>query len=228
MVSHELRTPLTSIIGFSELLSEEHVGEISEEQDQYIRMILQKSKDLLHLINDLLDSGKLESGRMAIRIREVHLANVISSVISSTRHVTDNQPVIQPDIPEDLPSFEADQDKLTQVLTNLVANALKFSPPGSPVQIKARTISGRRDGDTGELLHISVEDHGAGIHEEHHERIFDRFFQVDQGPSRTHRGAGLGLYITRSFVELHGGKVWVDSVVGEGSTFHLTIPVRQE
>lgn len=228
MVSHELRTPLTSIIGFSELLADEHVGQVSEEQAQYIRMILQKSKDLLYLINDLLDTGKLESGRMSIRIKEVRLNTILSAVISSTRHVTDAQPVINPDIPEDLPAVEIDPEKITQALTNLVTNALKFSPPGSPVDIKARIIRGRRDGDHSELLQISVCDQGQGIEEDYREKIFDRFFQVDQGPGRTHRGAGLGLYITRSFVELHGGRIWVENNVGQGSTFHLTLPIRQE
>jgi signal transduction histidine kinase/DNA-binding response OmpR family regulator len=227
MVSHELRTPLTSIIGFSELLAEAHIGELSKEQEEYIRQILRKGKDLLSLINDLLDTGRLESGKLALRYREVDLEDVILSVRSSTRHVTESLPTINTHIPEDLPSFEGDTPKITQVLTNLVTNALKFSPPGSPVDIIARKIPGRRESDRGNLIQISVKDRGIGIPEEERQRIFDQFIQVQQGSSRTFQGAGLGLYICKSFVELHGGKIWVDSNVGEGSTFHFTIPIKQ-
>jgi len=227
MVSHELRTPLTSIIGFSELLAEAHIGELTNEQEEYIRQILRKGKDLLSLINDLLDTGRLESGKLALRFREVDLEDVLLSVRSSTRHVTENLPTINTHIPTDLPAFEGDTAKITQVLTNLVTNALKFSPPGSPVDIFASKIPGRRESDRGNLVQISVKDRGIGIPEEEKQRIFDQFIQVQQGSSRTFQGAGLGLYICRSFVELHGGKIWVDSTVGEGSTFHFTIPIKQ-
>ena len=227
MVSHELRTPLTSIIGFSELLAEAHVGELTDEQEEYIRQILRKGKDLLALINDLLDTGRLESGKLALRYREVDLEDVILSVRSSTRHVTENLPTINTHIPVDLPSFEGDTEKITQVLTNLVTNALKFSPPGSPVDIIASMIHGRRDSDRGDLIQISVKDRGIGIQENERQRIFDQFTQVQQGNSRTFQGAGLGLFICRSFVELHGGKIWVDSTVGEGSIFHFSIPIKQ-
>jgi len=227
MVSHELRTPLTSIIGFSELLAEAHIGELSDEQEEYIRQILRKGKDLLALINDLLDTGRLESGKLALRYREVDLEEIILSVRSSTRHVTESLPTINTHIPADLPSFEGDSDKIAQVLTNLVTNALKFSPPGSPVDIIASKIQGRRESDPGNLVQISVKDRGIGIPEGEKQRIFDQFIQVQQGSSRSFQGAGLGLYICRSFVELHGGKIWVESTVGEGSTFHFTIPVKQ-
>ena len=227
MVSHELRTPLTSIIGFSELLAEAHVGELSEEQEEYIRQILRKGKDLLALINDLLDTGRLEAGKFALRYREVDLEDVILSVRSSTRHVTESLPTINTHLPTDLPAFEGDTEKITQVLTNLVINALKFSPPGSPVDIIASMIQGRRESDRGDLIQISVKDRGIGIPEDERQRIFDQFIQVQQGSSRTFQGAGLGLYICRSFVELHGGKIWVESTVGEGSTFHFSIPIKQ-
>ena len=227
MVSHELRTPLTSIIGFSELLAEAHVGELSEEQEEYIRQILRKGKDLLSLINDLLDTGRLEAGKLALRYREVDLEDVILSVRSSTRHVTESLPTINTHLPTDLPAFEGDTEKITQVLTNLVTNALKFSPPGSPVDIIASMIQGRRESDRGDLIQISVKDRGIGIPEDERQRIFDQFIQVQQGSSRTFQGAGLGLYICRSFVELHGGKIWVESTVGEGSTFHFSIPIKQ-
>ena len=227
MVSHELRTPLTSIIGFSELLAEAHVGELTDEQEEYIKQILRKGKDLLALINDLLDTGRLESGKLALRYREVDLEDIILSVRSSTRHVTENLPTINTHIPNDLPAFEGDTEKIAQVLTNLVTNALKFSPPGSPVDIIASMIHGRRDSDRGDLIQISVKDRGIGIPENERQRIFDQFIQVQQGNSRTFQGAGLGLYICRSFVELHGGKIWVDSTVAEGSTFHFSIPIKQ-
>jgi signal transduction histidine kinase len=227
MVSHELRTPLTSIIGFSELLAEAHVGELTTEQDEYIRQILRKGKDLLTLINDLLDTGHLESGKLAIRYREVDLEDVIQSVLSTTRHVTEVTPVIKVAIPGDLPAFEGDPEKITQVLVNLVTNALKFSPPASPVTISAGLLEGRRETDHGKLIKISVTDQGIGIPEDEKLRIFEQFFQVQSGTSRSYRGAGLGLYICRSFVELHDGKIWVESEEGKGSTFNFTLPVKQ-
>ncbi len=227
MVSHEFRTPLTSIIGFSELLAEAHLGELNSEQEEYIRQIHRKGKQLLALINDLLDTGRLESGKIALRFKVVDLEDVLLSVRSSTRHVTESLPVINTHIPADLPPFEGDPDKITQILTNLVTNALKFSPAGSPVDITARKIRGRRESDAGDLIQISVKDRGIGIPEDYRTKVFDQFVQVQQGSSRTFKGAGLGLFICRSFVELHGGKIWVDSTIGEGSTFHFTLPIRQ-
>ena len=227
MVSHELRTPLTSIIGFSELLAEAHLGELNSEQEEYIRQIHRKGKQLLALINDLLDTGRLESGKIALRFKVVDLEDVLLSVRSSTRHVTESLPVINTHIPADLPAFEGDPDKITQILTNLVTNALKFSPAGSPVDITARKIRGRRESDAGDLIQISVKDRGIGIPEDYRTKVFDQFVQVQQGSSRSFKGAGLGLFICRSFVELHGGKIWVDSTIGEGSTFHFTLPTRQ-
>ncbi len=227
MVSHELRTPLTSIIGFSELLAESQVGELTGEQSDYIRQILRKGKDLLALINDLLDTGQMESGKLSIRFREVKLEEILPHVRSSTRHVTEMPPVINVLIPDGLPAFEADSDKITQVLTNLVTNALKFSPPGSPVDITAKVIMGRREADLGDLVQVSVVDRGIGIPEDHRQRIFEQFFQVETGTSRTYKGAGLGLYICKSFVELHGGKIWVDSAPEGGSAFHFTVPIKQ-
>jgi signal transduction histidine kinase/DNA-binding response OmpR family regulator len=227
MVSHELRTPLTSIIGFSELLAEAQVGELTEEQEEYTQQILRKGKDLLALINDLLDTGQLESGKLPIRYREMNLETILHSVISSTRHVTGTPPVINVNLPENLTKFEADQDKIIQILTNLVTNALKFSPPGSPVDITAKEIKGRRETDTGDLIQISVTDRGIGIHESQRQKIFDQFYQVETGTSRSYQGAGLGLYICKSFVELHGGKIWVESVPDKGSTFHFTVPIKQ-
>jgi len=227
MVSHELRTPLTSIIGFSELLAEAQVGKLTEEQEEYIQQILRKGKDLLSLINDLLDTSQLESGRLIIRFREINLEQILQTVRSSTRHVTETPPIINAALPDDLIPFEADPDKLTQVLTNLVSNALKFSPPGSPVDITAKVIKGRRETDAADLIQVSVADQGIGIPENLKQKIFDQFFQIETGTSRKYRGAGLGLYICKSFVEMHGGKIWVESVPENGSTFHFTIPIRQ-
>lgn len=226
-VSHELRTPLTSIIGFSELLAEEQAGPLTAEQKDYSRQILRKGKDLLGLINDILDTGRLEAGRIVCRFRMVNLQDVISNVLSSTRHVTGSKPLVQLDLPDGLPEIEADPDKVVQVLTNLTTNALKFSPVGSPVVISARLLAGRRENDKSDLLQVSVTDQGIGITEESLEKVFERFFQIDQGASRCRTGAGLGLFISKSLVELHGGKIWAESIHGKGSTFHFTLPLSQ-
>ena len=227
-VSHELRTPLTSIIGFSELLSEEQVGPLSAEQKDYAQQIYRKGKDLLSLINDILDTGRLEEGKIAFRFKPVDLREILNDVKFSTRHVTDVEPNIQVSIPDDLPVIEADRGKLLQIMTNIVANAIKFSDPGALVRIEIKTISGRRETDQSDLLQVSVSDEGIGVSEESHQRIFEQFFQVDQGPSRPYHGAGLGLFIAKSMVELHGGKIWLDSLPGKGSTFHFTVPMKQD
>ena len=227
-VSHELRTPLTSIIGFSELMAEEQVGPLTKDQKEYTRQILRKGKDLLALINDILDTGRIEAGKIACRFRATDLTDVINSVLSSTRHITGVEPVIQLDFADDIPEIEADSDKVVQILSNLVTNALKFSPDGSPITISGKLIEGRRETDQSNLIQISVADQGVGIPENAQVRIFEQFFQVEQGTSRTHPGAGLGLFISKSLVELHGGKIWVNSIHGRGSTFHFTLPLSQE
>jgi signal transduction histidine kinase len=131
------------------------------------------------------------------------------------------------DFSDDLPEIEADSDKVIQVLSNLVTNALKFSPEGSPIIISAKPIEGRRETDHSNLIQISVADQGIGIPENLHQKVFEQFFQADQGASRTHPGAGLGLFISKSMVELHSGKIWVNSIHGRGSTFHFTLPISQ-
>jgi signal transduction histidine kinase/DNA-binding response OmpR family regulator len=226
-VSHELRTPLTAIIGFSELLSEEHVGDLTEEQKEYTGQIYRKGKDLLNLINDILDTGRLEEGKIAFRFKPVDFREIINDVIFSTRHVTSVEPDIQTDIPEDMPQIEADRDKLLQIMNNIVSNALKYSDPGSPVQIDVKKISGRRETDHSDLVQISVTDKGIGIPDDCHQKVFEQFFQVDQGTSRPYHGAGLGLFIAKSMVELHGGKIWLDSIPDKGTSFHFTIPMKQ-
>ena len=226
-VSHELRTPLTSIIGFSELMAEEQAGPLTREQKEYTRQILRKGKDLLALINDILDTGRLDAGRIACRFRMVNLRDVMNNVLSSTRHVTGAKPLIQMELPDDLPEIEADPDKVAQILTNLTTNALKFSPGGSPVVISARLLEGRRENDKSDLVRISVTDQGIGITEENLEKVFERFFQIDQGATRSRTGAGLGLFISKSLVELHGGKIWAESIHGKGSTFHFTLSLSQ-
>ena len=227
-VSHELRTPLTSIIGFSELLSEEQVGPLTREQKDYTRQILRKGKDLLALINDILDTGRIEAGKIACRFKSMRLHEAINEALISTRHIIESEPQVEIDLQEDLPEIEADPEKITQILINLLGNSLKFSPPDSPVFIKAKLIKGRREGDRSDLVQISVEDRGIGIPEDLQQKVFDQFFQVDQGAARSHPGAGLGLFIAKSMVELHRGKIWLDSIYGKGSTFHFTLPIRQE
>jgi signal transduction histidine kinase len=226
-VSHELRTPLTSIIGFSELLSEEQVGPLTREQKDYASQILRKGKDLLALINDILDTGRIEAGKIACRFKTMRLQDAINEAISSTRHIIESEPMIKIDLMENLPEIEADPDKVTQILINLLGNALKFSPPDSPVFIRAKCIEGRRESDQSDLVQISVEDRGMGIPEDAQLKVFDQFFQVDQGAARSYPGAGLGLYIARSMAELHGGKIWLESIHGKGSIFHFTLPIKQ-
>ncbi len=217
-MSHELRTPLNSIIGFSRVILKGIDGPITEQQRQDLEAIFNSGQHLLGLINDILDISKIEAGKMELTFEPTDLQEIIRGVMSTAIALVKDKPIeLQQSVPADLPIITADNRRVRQVLLNLVSNAAKFTDQGF-IRVEARV-----DGD---FVAISVSDSGIGIPPEKLPHIFEAFTQVDASPSRKYGGTGLGLTITKSFVELHGGRIWVESELGKGCTFTFTLPIQ--
>jgi signal transduction histidine kinase len=226
-VSHELRTPLTSVIGYSEMLLEGIAGELNEEQREYVRTVMEKGDQLLVLITGILDISRMEAGEMKFDKEPFDLDEVVSVALSTIApHARRKKLALACHLPTDLPAVLGDRDKIRQVLLNLLGNAVKFTPEGGTVAISAEEgplAPNPADGTHG--VRVSVRDSGIGVAPEHHARVFDPFFQVDNSSTREYGGTGLGLSIVKRFIEAHGGHVWVDSREGEGATFYFTLPL---
>jgi PAS domain S-box-containing protein len=215
-MSHELRTPLNAIIGFSEVLAERMFGEINDKQAEYLADILESGRHLLSLINDILDLSKIEAGRMELEPSEFDLPGAIENTLILVRERAQRRAIrLGRTLDERLGRIRADERKVKQVLLNLLSNALKFTPEGGRIDVRARLSDG--------VAEISVSDTGVGIAPEDQEAVFEEFRQVGTASKKT-EGTGLGLAISRKFVELHGGRMWVESEVGKGSTFTFTLP----
>jgi len=217
-MSHELRTPLNAIIGFSEVLSERMFGEINEKQAEYIGDILQSGQHLLSLINDILDLSKIEAGRMELELSDFDLPSTIENTLTLVRERAVRRGItLGRSVDERLGRIRADERKVKQVFLNLLSNALKFTPEGGKIDVRAAVSDG--------VAEISVTDTGIGIAPEDQDRVFEEFQQVGTASKKV-EGTGLGLAISRKFIELHGGRIWVESQVGSGSTFAFTLPLR--
>jgi|GEM_PF-5797610 len=224
-VSHELRTPLNSIMGFSELLSEKSFGELNEKQTQYVNYINTSGSHLLHLINNILDLSKIEAGKFELEPEEFPLADVIGEVLSIIRPMAYKKAVVVESKTTPLsPTVRLDREKFKQIMLNLLSNAVKFNKSGGRVSIDW-DISEEAKGDIMErILHISVKDTGIGIKDEDIPKIFREFEQLDSSITREYGGTGLGMALTKKLVELHGGRIWVESEYGKDTTFNLVIP----
>jgi signal transduction histidine kinase/HAMP domain-containing protein len=217
-MSHELRTPLNSIIGFSRVVLKGIDGPVTDRQREDLEAIHNSGQHLLGLINDILDVSKIEAGKMELSFESVDLDEIIQGVMSTAVALVKDKPVdLQQSIPDDLPSVVADERRVRQVLLNLVSNAAKFTEEGS-IRVSARA-------DEDEVV-VSVADTGSGIAPEELDEIFEPFTQVDASTTREHGGTGLGLTISHSFVQLHGGRMWVESELGVGSTFSFSLPLE--
>ncbi|PYN25680.1 MAG: hypothetical protein DMD99_07875 [Candidatus Rokuibacteriota bacterium] len=217
-MSHELRTPLNAVIGFSEVLLERMFGEINAKQEEYLQDILSSGRHLLSLINDILDLAKIEAGRMELEVADFHLPQAIDNSITLVRERAARRAIaLEIGVDPRLGAIKGDERKVKQVLLNLLSNAIKFTPEGGRVEVHA----GLSDG----FAEISVTDTGVGIAPEDHEAVFEEFRQVGTDYAKKHEGTGLGLTLSRRFVELHGGKIWVKSQLGQGATFTFTLPV---
>ena len=218
-MSHELRTPLNAVIGFSEVLLERMFGDINDKQEEYLRDIYTSGKHLLSLINDILDLSKVEAGRMELELTTFSLPMAIDNALTLVRTRAENHGIaLGVDVDERLGDFVGDERKIKQILLNLLSNAVKFTPEGGRVGVHATLANGS--------VEISVSDTGIGIAEEDQARIFEEFQQAGPDHAGKREGTGLGLTLTRKFVELHGGTIWVKSQVGQGATFTFALPVR--
>ncbi|HSB67184.1 MAG TPA: ATP-binding protein, partial [Anaerolineales bacterium] len=222
-MSHELRTPLNSIIGFSRVILKGIDGPITELQQQDLTAIYTSGQHLLNLINDILDLSKIEAGKMELNFEEnVNVADLINSVMPTVSGLVKDKPIkLYRELPPDLPGVRADPLKVRQVLLNLLSNAAKFTEEGS-ITIKARLQSGI-EGQP-EVM-ISVTDTGTGISPDDRNKLFQPFSQVDASATRKTGGSGLGLSISRHLVEMHGGRIGLESEIGKGSTFYFALPV---
>lgn len=224
-MSHELRTPLNSILGFSNVLLDKTFGELTETQERYVRNINSSGRYLLDLINNILDIAKIEAGKYDMSYEEFPLESAIGDVLNTMRGIAEKKGIkIEINIDSAIGSIVADKMKIKQIFYNLLSNAIKFTPEGGRVGIKASRITIKRGEEMEEVIKCSVWDTGIGISSEDKERIFDEFVQADSAFSRRYGGTGLGLALTKRLVELHGGSISVESVLGGGSTFTFSIP----
>jgi signal transduction histidine kinase len=245
-MSHELRTPLNQIIGFSELLVDRQLGELNESQEEFLNDVLQSSYHLLSLINDILDLSKVEAGKFELNPVVFYPQELIERSLTMVKEKAMKHRITLTFEDGNLPeSMTADERKFKQILFNLLSNAVKFTGDGGSVTLSAQGLTFRdgewsfengnqpvlpRDLDLrslpeGEYLKVSVRDTGIGIPKDHLQRIFESFVQLESSTSRQYQGTGLGLALTRSLVELHGGVIWAESLgEGRGSTFSFILP----
>ena len=215
-MSHELRTPLHTVIGFSELLSEELEGPLNDKQKRFVGHIHKDSLHLLELINDILDLSKIEAGRLELRREAFDVAAVIEEVLGSIR-AQGSAKSIQLTTSISVPTaLDADRVRFKQVMYNLLSNAVKFTPQGGRIDVNARVLDG--------FLQVAVTDTGIGIAKEEHASVFNKFHQVGATTKGIREGTGLGLAITKHLVEQHGGRISLKSEPGKGSCFTFTVP----
>jgi len=241
-MSHELRTPLTAIIGFSELLMEGVMGDLTEEQCESLQEVLHNAADLLDLINSLLDLTKIESGRMRLDIGVFDIGATVRRVVSTiTPLIQKKKQRLSVELADDIPPVNGDERKVQQVLINLLANAIKFTSEKGRIGVAVRYCSDPgdlnnealtverlkdlKDGFDNGCIEIIVTDNGIGVSPEDHDRIFEMFHQADGSVTRSFGGTGLGLSLARQFVEMHGGRIWVESEAGKGACFTIVLPV---
>jgi signal transduction histidine kinase len=230
-MSHELRTPLNHIIGFTELVVDGRFGHLTKIQGEYLSDVLQSSRHLLSLINDILDLSKVEAGKLDLRPADVEIKDLLENSLAMIKEKAMKHGIRiflnTGNIPD---RIRADERMLKQILYNLLSNAAKFTKDGGSIQLTARRVSEGNgilhSEDSGAFVEITVADTGIGILAKDLDRIFETFEQVDSSAGREYKGTGLGLSLTRKLVELHGGRIWAESQgEGMGSTFRFIIPV---
>jgi len=219
-MSHELRTPMNAVLGYTDLILDNLFGEVPEEIRDTLERVKSSGQHLLGLINDVLDLSKIEAGQLTLSLNDYSMGQVVDAVVSAVESLaTEKKLALNATSADDLPTGRGDERRITQVLLNLAGNAIKFTDAGE-VSIQARASDG--------AFVVSVSDTGPGISEADQQRIFEEFQQADSSITKMKGGTGLGLSISRRIVELHGGRLWVESSVGRGSTFSFTVPIRVE
>ncbi|TMH08002.1 MAG: GAF domain-containing protein, partial [Betaproteobacteria bacterium] len=219
-MSHELRTPLNAIIGFSEVLLERLFGELNDKQADYLNDIHSSGRHLLSLINDILDLSKVEAGRMELEPSSFELSEALSNAMTLVRERAQQHGIVMAQqLDAELGEIVADERKIKQILVNLLSNAVKFTPDGGRIDVRVSREGGNAV--------IAVHDTGIGIAPEDQAAVFEEFRQVGRDYTNKQEGTGLGLALTKKFVELHGGRIWLESEPGKGSTFTFTIPMTR-
>jgi signal transduction histidine kinase len=225
-IAHDLRTPLTAIITHAEILRDGLLGEMNFRQRDSVGTIITGGRQLLDMIAEILLYAKGSSEPLTIDSRPFELQEIVETVNALNQSlVARKQLVLECRVPTDLPAVDGDHDKIMHVLMNLLGNAFEFTPAGGKVWLNARMHE--ENDEPAEFVLVEVGDTGRGIAPDHHELIFREFAQVDASASRGHHGTGLGLTIARRYVELHGGRIWVESELGRGSRFFFTLPVSK-
>src|SRR5262249_2224769 len=219
-MSHELRTPLNAIIGYTELILDDLYGETPEKMRSVLDRVQINGRHLLGLINDVLDLSKIEAGQLTLSLTDYSIEEVVRGVFTGVESLAaSKQLAFTVDLPPGLPRGHGDERRIAQVLLNLAGNAIKFTDAGE-VAIAASAANGS--------FTVAVRDTGPGINQADQARIFGEFQQVDSSSTKTKGGSGLGLSIAKRIVEMHGGRIWVESKLGEGSIFSFTLPVKVE
>jgi signal transduction histidine kinase/putative methionine-R-sulfoxide reductase with GAF domain len=228
-VAHELKNPMTSIKGYSELLAGGKVGAINDMQANFLQTIRSNVERMSTLVSDLNDNSKIEAGRLRLDFKAVGMPEVVDDVIRSTRRqLEDKKQIVEVNLPDKLPSVWADRTRVGQVLTNLVSNAHKYTPEEGTIIVGAEQTTNQWDLEgAASVVHLWVRDTGIGISAEDQSKIFQKFFRSDDQKAREAPGTGLGLNITKSLVEMQGGRIWFESEFRKGTTFHITIPVAE-
>jgi signal transduction histidine kinase len=229
-MSHELRTPLTSVIGYAEMMSEGLAGPITGEQRDYLSTILSKADQLLGMITSVLDVAALDSGPLELERSRLSLADIVASEVATFTSQAGRRGIaIQLESRGDT-IVVGDRKKIRQIVSSLISNAVKFTPDSGRVGVALRPgpLSPQDPGEDGGAIQLVVSDSGIGISRDQVSKIFEPFFQVDSSSTRAFGGTGLGLTLAKAYVEAHGGRIWVDTAPGQGSTFVATFPLSQE
>jgi len=220
MVSHELRTPLASIMGYTEMLLTEEPGPLTPTQKEFLEISYQSSERLLHIVEELLDVSRIETGRIKLKLERLRMEELVADIVEAMRPAAESKGLsLSLEVRGPIPPLEGDRARLEQVMNNLLSNAIKFTPEGGEVWVR---LAGRDD-----HIEVAVADTGIGIASEEMPRLFGKFFRASSAVERKIGGTGLGLFITKSIVELHGGRIWAESELGKGSTFRFTLPLKR-
>jgi signal transduction histidine kinase len=216
VISHELKTPVSVIKGYAGTLARQDANWDRETLTEGLRVIEEEADKLNELIDNLLNASRLQAGGLKLQFTYIDLPSLVEKVVQKMRAQTQHH-TFSVDFPPDFPPVQADYERMREVLTNLINNAIKYSPAGGLIRVSGSV--------RGHEVVVSVSDEGVGIPENEQDRIFEPFSRVDSSLTRQTPGAGLGLFLVKSVVEAHGGRVWVDSQLGRGSTFSFTLPL---
>lgn len=227
--AHELKNPLTSIKGYTDLLVAGAVGQVNEGQANFLSTIRSNAERMSTLVSDLQDLSRIEAGQLRLQFRTVVLFEIIDEVIRSLhRQIEEKGQALALEVPEDLPLIWGDRVRLVQILTNLVSNAHKYTPQTGKITVEAKPVADQDDPTGGSrFVHVAVQDTGIGISPADQRKIFQQFFRSEDPKVREVTGTGLGLSITKNLVEMQGGRIWFESQVGKGTSFHFTVPVAE-